>query len=52
MKTMREMILPTMDDTTFIRTRPIIIEAPESPIARFFRVWMSVEAHKEFIPSP
>ena len=52
MKTMREMIFPTMDETTFMRTRPITIDAPERPIARFFRVWMSVDAHKEFIPSP
>ncbi len=48
----RETIFPMMDETTFIRIKPITIEAPESPKARFLRVWMSVDAHKEFIPSP
>ena len=48
----RETIFPTMDETTFMRIKPITIEAPESPKARFLRVWMSVDAHKEFIPSP
>jgi hypothetical protein len=51
-KITREMIFPTMDETTFIRIRPITIEAPESPKARFLRVWMSVVAHKEFMTSP
>jgi hypothetical protein len=41
-----------MEETTFIRIRPTTIEAPESPKARFLRVWMSVDAHKEFIASP
>jgi hypothetical protein len=48
----RETIFPMMDETTFKRIKPITIEAPESPKARFLRVWMSVDAHKEFIPSP
>ena len=48
----REMILPMMEETTFIRIKPMTIEAAESPKARFLRVSMSVDAHKEFIPSP
>jgi len=48
----RETIFPMMDETTFMRIKPITIEAPESPKARFLRVWMSVDAHKEVIPSP
>jgi hypothetical protein len=51
-KMTRETIFPMMEETTFIRIRPTIIEAPESPKARFLRVAMSVEAHKEFMPSP
>jgi len=51
-KTTSEMIFPTIEETTFIRISPTIIEAAESPKARFLRVWMSVDAHKEFIPSP
>ena len=51
-KIISEMIFPMMEETTFIRIRPTTIEAPESPKARFLRVSMSVEAHKEFIPSP
>lgn len=47
-----ETIFPMMEETTFIRIKPTIIEAPESPKARFLRVSMSVDAHKEFIASP
>jgi hypothetical protein len=52
MKTTSEIIFPTMEETTFIRIKPTTMEAPESPKARFLTVWMSVDAHKEFIPSP
>jgi hypothetical protein len=48
----REMTFPMMDETTFIRIKPTTIEAAERPKARFLRVSMSVDAHKEFIPSP
>jgi len=51
-KMTRETIFPMKDETTFIRIRPTIMEAPESPKARFLRVSMSVDAHKEFMPSP
>jgi hypothetical protein len=51
-KITRETIFPMMEETTFISISPTIIEAPESPKARFLRVSMSVEAHKEFMPSP
>jgi hypothetical protein len=47
-----EMTFPMMEETTFMRIKPMTIEAPESPKARFLRVSMSVDAHKEFIPSP
>jgi hypothetical protein len=41
-----------MDETTFIRIKPMTNEAPERPKARFLSVSMSVDAHKEFIASP
>jgi hypothetical protein len=51
-KKTRETTFPTMDETTFIRIKPMTIEAPERPKAMFLMVSMSVEAHMEFIPSP
>ena len=48
----RETTFPKMDETTFMRIKPMTKEAPESPKARFLSVSMSVEAHKEFMASP